>query len=60
MVPPKILHVLADFRDIFGEPDVKRQQGRTEIEDEDFDFVEMMEKIVMDAKRKKARQDVVQ
>ena len=38
---------------------MKRRQGRKDIE-EDFDFVEMMATIMMDAKRKKAMRDAAQ
>ena len=48
----------ADFRDIFGEPDVKGRQGRMELEDDDL--TEMVVEVVMEFGQATMRREATQ
>ena len=51
-------HVPAEYRNIFGEPDVKRRQERMELEDDDLE--EMVAEVVMAFGRVAMRREAAQ
>ena len=55
--PAPILRIRAEYRDIFGEPDVKGRQGRKRMEEEDI--TEVMARMVRDFSRQRERRDEV-